>query len=286
MEPLDVFAYLDYRAFCRDFYNTKKKKDPAFSYRSFGKRASVAPSYLKHVIDGRRNLSPQMSQRFAFGMGLTADEASYFENLIRFNQAQSLEEKNLYLGRLQKKRAKSLRSFGMAEAAALLSHWYVVAIKELVVSLNTDDTSAIQSLLRVKLSEAVISKTIHDLKELGWLQKEGDRWTSVAYQIRFPDEVKSYVVRSFHKQMLEISVEALQDDLTEREFGAAVFTFPHAKMPELKEKVKELQQDLIQFVQSQSENALQSDSGDQKVYYFGVQCFSLQNSAMTPRGET
>ena len=51
--PADVYAYLDYRAFLRDFYAEKKANNPVFSYRSFSKRAGVASlNYLKLVVEG------------------------------------------------------------------------------------------------------------------------------------------------------------------------------------------------------------------------------------------
>jgi len=56
-EPLAVYAYLDYRAFLRDYYAERKAASRAFSYRAFSKRAGVsAPNYLKLVIDGKRSL--------------------------------------------------------------------------------------------------------------------------------------------------------------------------------------------------------------------------------------
>jgi uncharacterized protein (TIGR02147 family) len=55
--PVDVYRYLDYRAFLRDFYEAKKAKSRTFSYRAFSKRAGVAsPNYLKLVIEGQRSL--------------------------------------------------------------------------------------------------------------------------------------------------------------------------------------------------------------------------------------
>ena len=74
MEALDVFNYLDYRDFCRDFYKGKKLSDGAFSFRTFARKAQVASSYLKHVIDGNRNLSPEMSIKFGHGMDLSQKE--------------------------------------------------------------------------------------------------------------------------------------------------------------------------------------------------------------------
>lgn len=269
---MDVFSYLDYRDFCRAFYDFQKKQNTKFSYRVFGRQARVAPAYLKHIIDGKRNLSPQMSLQFAYGMGLSSKETEYFELLVRFNQAPSLEEKNLFLERLRRKRAKGLKDLSLAEAALLLSHWYVVAIKELVVSLNSVDALTIQKLLRRKLSEPQIQKTIDDLVNYGWLEIEEGVWKSKANQIRFPDEVRSYVIRSFHQQMLDLAREALDDSLERREFGSAVFSFPESKMPQLKEKMKQLQRELVIFVQ---EEASTGSLDKNELLGFSVQLFSF-----------
>jgi uncharacterized protein (TIGR02147 family) len=275
MGAVDIYSYLDYRNYCSDFYNSNKKSDPKFSYRVFAKKAEVAPSYLKHVIDGRRNISPKMSLKFAKGMGLQQKEIDYFENLVRFSQAISLEEKALYFERLRRKRAKEIKSLGLAEAVDLLSHWYVVAIKEIVVNLNSDDVRLIQRCVRKKLPENLIQKTIDNLKELGWLRFEDGRWLSSNSQVQFPDEVKSYIVRSFHRQMLELATEALGDEIEDREFGAAMFTFPASRLPELKERIKEMQKDLIGYVQDVASST--EDRSEHLVYHFGVQCFALQD---------
>lgn len=62
--PVEVYGYLDYRAFLADLYTAKKAR--GFSYRSFSRRAGLSsPNYLKLVIDGQRNLSAKMAERFA-----------------------------------------------------------------------------------------------------------------------------------------------------------------------------------------------------------------------------
>ncbi len=275
-EGVDIFGYLDYRAYCRDFYQWKKKTEDAFSFRAFAKKADVASSYLKHVIDGTRNLSSEMSIKFGHGMGLSAKEIDYFENLVRFNQAVSLEEKTLQFDRLRRKRARALKPIGLTEAISLLSHWYVLAIKELVVNFNTDDPKVIQRVLRKRLSEALIQKTIEDLQKMEWLFQKDGRWMSQASQIQFPDEVKSYLIRSYHRQMLDLAAGALDDELDEREYGAMMFTLPKAQLPALKERIKELEKDIISFVQDVGSRA--NDDDELKVYHLGIQCFSLQKS--------
>ena len=71
---IDVFEYLDYRAFLRDLYLERKERGRGFSYRAFSRRAGLkSPNYLKMVIDGIRNITPAMAERFARALGLDGD---------------------------------------------------------------------------------------------------------------------------------------------------------------------------------------------------------------------
>src|SRR5262245_65039952 len=100
-ETVDVFAYLDYRAYLRDHYDARKGKGRGFSYRSFARRAGLkSPNYLKLVIEGERNLSAAMAERFAQTCGLSDDELRYFVDLVAFNQAASLGERAKHYARL------------------------------------------------------------------------------------------------------------------------------------------------------------------------------------------
>src|ERR1700755_1809203 len=98
---IDVFAYLDFRAFLRDHYAARKASGRGFSYRSFSRKAGLkSPNYLKLVIDGERNLSPDMAERFARACGLKDDEQRYFVDLVAFGQAATLSERNQHYARL------------------------------------------------------------------------------------------------------------------------------------------------------------------------------------------
>ena len=71
-DRIDVFDYLDYRAFLRDFYADMKRTGRGFAFRSFSRRARlVSPNHLKRVMDGDRNLTHEMAERFAVACGLS-----------------------------------------------------------------------------------------------------------------------------------------------------------------------------------------------------------------------
>src|SRR5690606_4572701 len=92
--PVDVFRYHDYRSFLADFYDAKKRRTQGFSYRAFSRAAGLgAPNYLKLVIDGQRNLTPTMAQRFASTCGLGREACEYFGVLVTFTQATSSDER-------------------------------------------------------------------------------------------------------------------------------------------------------------------------------------------------
>jgi hypothetical protein len=107
---IDVFAYLDYRAFLRDYYLARKATARGFSYRSFSRRAGLkSPNYLKLVVDGARNLSTDMAERFGAACGLSDDEQRYFKDLVAFCQASSSADRNRHYARLtSSKRSRSV----------------------------------------------------------------------------------------------------------------------------------------------------------------------------------
>lgn len=90
---IDVFEYRNYRAFLRYFYQ-RGKANRTLSLRSFSQRAGLrSPNYLKLVIDGDRNLTPQVAARFAKACELSGEAADYFCDLVAFNQARSALER-------------------------------------------------------------------------------------------------------------------------------------------------------------------------------------------------
>src|SRR5690606_36868144 len=132
---LDVFQYLDYRALLRDWYQAHNSDGRSFSFRAFARRAGLkSPNYLKLVMDGERNLTPQTAERFAKGLGLEGDGASYFIDLVAFNQAATLTERNKQYARLTSFRGyRKAHKIDLAHAA-YHSASYMPAIREMAAS--------------------------------------------------------------------------------------------------------------------------------------------------------
>src|SRR3954468_24344934 len=97
----NLYAYLDYREFLKDYYQERKTASSVFSYKSFANKAGFkTKSFLKMVIIGKKNLSEESLQKVAKALKLDAKATSYFEDLVAFNQAKSLKLRNQLLEKL------------------------------------------------------------------------------------------------------------------------------------------------------------------------------------------
>src|SRR5262245_24127691 len=99
---VDVFSFRDFRAFLRAYSERHRAEKGGFSPAEFAKRAGLrSPNYLKLVIDGQRNLTPDLAHRFAEACGLRDDSVRYFCALAAFNQAKTARERDLHYETLQ-----------------------------------------------------------------------------------------------------------------------------------------------------------------------------------------
>src|SRR3989338_9919808 len=84
----NIFEYDNYRSFLKDLYALLKQEKSAFSFRFFSRQAGFrSPNFLKLVMEGKRNLSPESIEKFAKGLKLNKNEADFFRRLVLLNQA-------------------------------------------------------------------------------------------------------------------------------------------------------------------------------------------------------
>jgi uncharacterized protein (TIGR02147 family) len=81
----DIYQYIDYRAYLRDYFAESKKSNPAFSHMFFAKKAGINSSGFVHLaMNGKRNLTKPVLLKIARAIGLNAEQTEYFED-VYFN---------------------------------------------------------------------------------------------------------------------------------------------------------------------------------------------------------
>lgn len=209
---VEVFSYLDYRAFLNDYY-VQNKEARRLSFRAFSRRAQLrSPNYLKLVIEGQRNLTNAMAVRFAEACHLDKVETEYFLALVAFCQAANLEERSLRYQELRRfQHYRSAFRLGVTEDT-YHSRWYLPAVRELVAtSVFREDPVWIAEVLRPQISVEEAETALEALLQLGLLGRDDNgrlRQATVSVSTG-RDRVRSLHLVNYHRTMLEHASSSL-----------------------------------------------------------------------------
>lgn len=250
-EAPDIYTYTNFREFLRDFYSHKKHGVRGYSFRSFSKAAGfTAPNVLKLVIDGQRGLTADSIEKFITAVGLKGARAEFFRLLVQWNQARTLEEGAIFYQKLQKVIPESQKRLLDPDTMEYLSHWLYPVMREMVGLPDFQaDPYWIQRRLTGRSQLAEIQKALKFLIDKGFIaQGEDQKWQMTNRVIMSNDEVRDMAIQQYHKKALSQAEQMLDDlPLTEREYGALIFTLPESRIPELKNRLKTLRNDLFRW---------------------------------------
>lgn len=271
--PIEVFDFLDYRDFLRGYYE-HKKTGRGFSYRAFSRRAGLkSPNYLKLVIDGERNLTPAMAERFGEACGLRGSGLRFFVDLVAFNQAKTSEERA--------ERYRDLtghRSFRKAQRLDLKhaeyhSEWFIPAVRELAHRADfRADAAWIAAQMMPRISQAEAEHALQVLTELQMLQEDEDGGVSPTDALVTTGPQTKWVhIGEYHRVMMQRAAESI--DLVpaaERDISSLTLCVDAGKLQEIKAQLRVLRQSLL---------ALADDSVDPaRVIQINFQLFPLSQA--------
>ncbi len=277
---VDVYGYLDYRAYLREFYAAKKAKSRAFSYRAFSKRAGVAsPNYLKLVVEGKRSLSSKMAERFAHACGLDVDATRYFVHLVAFNQAKTSTERALYYGKLTSfQRYRQAHRLEVAHAA-YYSDWFMPAIRELAASRDfNSDPEWIADQLVPSITPLQAARALETLVELGLLVTDATgRLVQADALLSTGAETRGLHIAAFHRAMTQRAIESI--DLVpaqDRDISSLTLCLSRGGLRAFKERIQRVRRELLEL------SALETDP--EQVVQINFQLFPLSRSGKRAGG--
>jgi len=266
-----VFAYTDYRRYLREYYAWAKAHQRGFSHRAFmAKTGMSGPNYFKRVMDGAHNLTGNSIPKFAAALGLSEPEAEYFRNLVYFNQAETLEDKDKYFGILME--LKSPHSQYVLEKAQYdyYRDWYNIAIREMLSFFRYDGNAAE---LGKRLAPAVPPKQVKQaialLEGLGLVAK-GEDWSyrATAKFILTDPDVQSLLIPKFHQAMTRMAGEAItRFPKEERYFSSSTVSLSEATYLDIIELIRATRKEVLRKVGE--------DAEPDRVYHLNMQLFPL-----------
>jgi len=271
-----IFDYQQYREYLKDYYSGQKKQGTGFTYARFSSFAGLkSPNYLKLVMDGQKNLTPENIVRFSRALKFTDHESDYFEALVHFNQAKKSLEREYYSERM--KRVKKRYLGGGTQERTLeeyefetISNWLHHTVMLLTNVKGFRESPAwIRERLFNLASEQEIVSILERLTELKLLvRNDSGKLVQSHRQLKTKPELRRLSARMFYEGLLSRGIQSFKlSEPEEREFGTELVGLSPKQIPELKKRVRD-------FMKSLNEWALENPAPLQ-IYSLGFSGFPL-----------
>jgi len=272
IEPVqpNIFEYYDYRQFLKDLINFEKQRSSVFSNRYIVQKAGFkSPTALKHVVDGKRNLSLESANKFASALKIEGIKRHYFLTLVLFNQTDSLGEREKYLNELIELKCSENPSLLEEDKFDVLSKWYILAIREIIELPDFRNSMKwISRILNPQITMQEAADALQILRKNGLVDKINGRLCQVERAWETDDRVRSVKVIDYHRQMIQLGAESItRFPIEERDISGTTLRISREDVQNVKMLLKEFRRKILSL-------AVNSPNSDQ-IYQFNIQFFPL-----------
>jgi len=246
-----IIHYNDYRKYLRDYYLFKKSLGTGFSFRQFSRLAGISsPNYLQLVMNGKRNLSVRLAEKIADVLLLSTSETDYFITLVELSISD--EEKQENIRNKQSATLKKLVSKHVPQnKIRILNEWHHLVIREMT-SLQDFNPSGlwISKKLRGLITAEQAEESLSIMISAGFLKVENNCFLQTEPSLDFGENFGETCILNIHKAMLAQWRMILEKtDPEQRELGLLNIPIAKNKIPELKKKIQDFQDEIINWLQ-------------------------------------
>jgi uncharacterized protein (TIGR02147 family) len=250
-QRFNIYIYTDYRFLLKDYYLQQKKTIRSFSFRFFAAKAGVSASVYKDIMAGRRRLSLKIMRKYAEAMVLTPKETEYFGAVVLFVNSKSNDEKNIHFNQMLRLRGNSSIKFIDEGQYEFFRCWYHSALREMVTLADfKEDYDWISTQCVPHITAAQAKKSIELMLQLGILQRNKLGRLEPSNAIISSDyEMKSFILRNFHAEMLGLAKKALEHfEPDDREISSLTLGVSQKSYQRIKERIRTFKQELLNMV--------------------------------------
>jgi uncharacterized protein (TIGR02147 family) len=247
----NLLLYSDYRLFLKEYYETHKAANPNFSFRFLSQKAGINSSaFYKYIMDGKRNLTKTTILKTCAALKLKDKDAEYFENLVFFNQAKTIKEKNAYFDKLTRLRGNYDKRKVQEGQFAFYSEWHHSAVRELLeCGRFKGDYEALAKRLSPPITPKQAEESLALLARLGMAKKDAQgRWRQSDPVLTTGGQVDAKVVAEFQRKMLHLALDAFDKaKAEERLMSSTTFGISGETFDLFKKKIRELKAELLEL---------------------------------------
>lgn len=271
----NIFKFLDFRGFMREYFDHAKLVDDGFSMRTFLGKVSHSLSssgLLSAVLKGTRNLSPALRLKFAQVMGLKEKEAQYFNLLVQFNQAKSMEEKNHFFQQLSRFRESKAKTVSEGQYGFYSKWYYLVVWCYFGLDRTGKNPHEIAKRISPHVSAAQVEESIAKLLQLNLIKKTANGYAPTESHITTEDEVRDMVANHHHKEFIQMAARMVDEiPPAQRQYNTLVFSVSKEAFEIVKERMVTFQEELREIMARDSKEEMICTLSMQLYPHLGVE---------------
>ncbi len=265
-----IFGYTDFRKFLGDYYLERKKSDRKFSHRFIQEKVGASSAgWFADVLKSRTNIPGGHIVKLSKLLQLKASETDYFEAMVQFGQAASLEERTRYFNKMLAFKEVRADMVGM-DKLEFYSKWYHSAIREILFFYPfRGDYAELARKLSPPIRPTEARDSVALLERLGMVEPNTiGGYKSKEAVLKKDSSFPSVVMANFLKNNMELAIEAL-DRYTkeERDVSALTIALSEQAFSQVKDDIRALRKKILAMTEV--------DIAPTKVYQCNFQFFPL-----------
>lgn len=220
MERPLVYEFNDFRPYLAQWQKWRQVQEPLFTRTELVRRLGLprTRSFFTDLLRGKP-LTNTFLERLLPLMDLPRDEAMFLRALVKFNQAESAQERELYYEQLVVLN-RSPRTLLDPKAFSYYKDWRNAALRATLGMVDWDgqDAQAISKLFQMRMTPGEIRKSFQVLKDLDLVERNDEgHWKPRHQVLSSGDGSADEAVRQHQLQCLELASMVILESPREKD---------------------------------------------------------------------
>lgn len=207
-----IYEYNDFRKFIADYQQAMHQSDRTYTKSRMSQLLGLpnSRSYMTDILKGKK-LSITFVERFIQLFAFKQDEANYFRILVKYNQAENSNERELLFEQLIALN-KTPKKYLYEQAYHYYKEWYNSAIRAIlnVYDFDGKNYSALAKTLFPPITATQAKNAVKLLLQLNLLEKnENGFFKPTSSSISTEEYVRSEMVKNYQIKCLECAKDVI-----------------------------------------------------------------------------
>ncbi len=226
----------------------------------------------KAFQSGKKELSKAQRGKISRALKFNKNQKEYFDALANLSESKTVRQLRDHAQELLDHKGKiGLKKFLLRdEQISYFTNWYYVAIRELMTTpYFREDPKWIASRLNPKVSVDDVRIALVHLENLGMIKRNDEgKLEAVQNWVSTGDEVRSMLVREFHKSMIEQGKSSMENVVSQlRDISSLTFGVSEENVEKLKQLLSAFRKELLAIAEQNVHPNL--------IYQLNLQLFPL-----------